>query len=88
MSDAEQKKLDRAYSYGRRALATELLVKAAAEIGCKSITGRLGIMTAELERVRAALREVCEEHGDNEWSDDLDLEDVIRKHLQRHLDKK
>lgn len=36
-----------------------------------------------LERQRAisALRKLCSEHGDNEWPDDLDLEDVITKHL-------
>ncbi|MBE9479820.1 MAG: hypothetical protein IMY80_07625 [Chloroflexi bacterium] len=31
------------------------------------------------------LRELCKEFGDNNWSDDLHLGDVIEKHLARHL---
>lgn len=38
------------------------------------------------ERTRAALREVCRDHGDNDWSDDLHLSDVVEKHLGRYLD--
>ena len=39
------------------------------------------------QRCRAVsmLRQVCEAHGDNDWPDDLDLSDVIEKHLWRHL---
>jgi hypothetical protein len=29
----------------------------------------------------AALRRLCEHHGDNDWPDDLNLADVINKHL-------
>ena len=38
-----------------------------------------------LEQTRATLRRVCAEYGDNDWSDDLHLSDVIEKHLERHL---
>lgn len=48
--------------------------------------------TAELsswraERVAAIrlLREICAEYGDNDWPDDLHLEDILEKHLLRHL---
>lgn len=33
----------------------------------------------------AALREVCEDFGDNNWTDDLHLADVVEKHLTRYL---
>lgn len=33
-----------------------------------------------------ALRELCSEFGDNKWSDDLYMADIIRKHLGRHLE--
>lgn len=33
----------------------------------------------------AALREICARFGDNDWSDDLRLADVIEKHLSNHL---
>lgn len=45
-----------------------------------------GALIAErLDAVRV-LREVCERHGDNDWTDELHLADVIEKHLGRHLD--
>jgi hypothetical protein len=33
------------------------------------------------------LREICEAHGDNDWPDDLQLEDILEKHLLRHLER-
>ncbi len=35
-----------------------------------------------------ALREVCERFGDNDWPDELDLVDIIEKHLHRPLSRK
>ena len=32
-----------------------------------------------------ALREVCAAFGDNDWPDELDLADIIEKHLHRPL---
>ena len=40
---------------------------------------------AERALTVAALREVCEEFGDNEWEPDLTLADVVEKHLARRL---
>lgn len=38
-----------------------------------------------LMEIRAQLRSVCEDFGDNDWDDNLHLGDVIDKHLTRHL---
>lgn len=55
---------------------------------------RLGIDDPEAGKARwvvertatiAALRSICERHGDNDWPDDLHLADVIEKHLARYL---
>lgn len=40
---------------------------------------------AERADAIALLRQVCSEHGDNDWPDDLHLGDIIDKHLWRHL---
>lgn len=40
----------------------------------------------QLEDTRRALRSVCEKHGDNDWSDNLHLADVVTKHLEPYLD--
>jgi hypothetical protein len=29
--------------------------------------------------------DLCADYGDNDWTDDLNLSDVIEKHLARHL---
>jgi hypothetical protein len=41
------------------------------------------------ERARAilALRAICDNHGDNDWPDDLHLADAIEKHLGDHLER-
>jgi hypothetical protein len=43
-------------------------------------------LLAEREDAVAALRRVCAGHGDNDWTVDLHLADVIEKHLERHLE--
>ena len=40
----------------------------------------------EREATVAALRGVCENHGDNEWDEKLHLADVITKHLENYLE--
>ena len=39
----------------------------------------------ERHELVVALRKICDEFGDNDWSDDLCLADVVEKHLSRHL---
>jgi hypothetical protein len=44
-------------------------------------------LISEREQAVTALRNVCKEHGDNDWDESLHLADVIEKHLGRHLDE-
>lgn len=39
----------------------------------------------EREAAIARLRELCLEHGDNDWPDDCPLDEVIENHLGKHL---
>jgi hypothetical protein len=39
----------------------------------------------EREEAITALRDICEEFGDNNWPDTLHLADIIEKHLGRNL---
>lgn len=43
-------------------------------------------LRAQLEDTRAALRSICAAHGNNDWSDSLNLADVVNKHLAWYLD--
>lgn len=42
----------------------------------------------ERQQVVAVLRDVCRDHGDNDWPDDLHLADVVQKHLLPYLDER
>ena len=42
-------------------------------------------LVAERADAIAMLRMVCEDHGDNDWPDDLHLGDIIDKHLLRYF---
>jgi predicted secreted protein len=46
------------------------------------IWGGQGIERAQVVRY---LRYLCAQFGDNDWEDNLHLEDVIEKHLMRYL---
>ena len=39
----------------------------------------------ERENALVALRNVCNEYGDNDWPDGLHLADIIDKHLHRNM---
>lgn len=39
----------------------------------------------ERESAIRELRDICKEFGDNDWGADLNLADIIDKHLGRHL---
>ncbi len=42
-------------------------------------------LVAERSELLLVLRDVCDRFGDNDWSNDLHLVDVIHKHLVPHL---
>lgn len=74
-----------AYVQGQQTLALAIF---------RSITPYLPKGTVErdaaalrIERAEAivALRDICREHGDSEWPDDMHIADIINKHLSHHL---
>lgn len=84
MTEAEEK----AYEQGRRAALVSVVRNALRELGYQdaaSTPAGKASWIIEREEAIAQLRTLCEEYGDNEWSNDLHLGDVIEKHLARHL---
>ncbi len=82
-------KEDRAYIQGSRATWQHMLSQCIGGLmgdGASEKALEPVRLVLQLEQARAALRRVCEDHGDNDWDDDLSLADVIEKHLGRHLD--
>ncbi len=74
---------EQSYIQGSNAAWRRILAEAVRELGPEGDADRWRIERADIV---AALRQVCDEHGDNDWPDNLHLGDVITKHLQRHLD--
>lgn len=72
---------EREFLKGQRSVWARLLRMCMAELGYDSrIAGLI-----EREEIISILREVCKDHGDNNWEEDLNLADIIDKHLYRHL---
>jgi predicted secreted protein len=66
-------------------MATRIMLECARELGEDDPLRKAAVYIAEREQAVAALRELCAEHGDNDWPDNLHLADIIRKRLGRHL---
>lgn len=82
--EQEESAEEQGYIRGHRAAWTSILRQAISELG---MTGRtVESLIVERECAMEALRRICQGHGDNDWSDDLGLADVIEKHLARHLE--
>lgn len=88
MTEAEE----RIYMRGQAGVYRELLGIALRGLGVEHVPDgeaakerRIAALEAHLADVRAQLRMLCEDFGDNDWDDDLHLGDVIDKHVGRHL---
>jgi hypothetical protein len=75
---------DKAYLRGQREAWVEMLKLCLRNLGYES-TDRIDWIV-EREAIIASLRSLCSAVGDNDWSEDLYLADVIDKHLAPHID--
>lgn len=73
------------YFEGRKDFALEIFSKCINELGEKEKTAEQ--WRKERHFTISALRTLCKEFGDNDWSDDLYLPDIINKHLAPYLTK-
>jgi hypothetical protein len=74
---------DDAFEAGRQAVFRSMLGFITGELHGdeRKVAGAI----AHLIDVKTALRGLCEEFGCNEWPDDLNLSDVVEKHLGRKI---
>lgn len=79
---------ERGYDQGKRAALRQVLAHVFRELGLKDADseGRSAAWVLEREEAIARLREICAEHGDNDWDESLHLADIIEKHLGRYLE--
>jgi hypothetical protein len=74
---------DRKWLEGRKSAYRQVLQAALGELGGADKDAQSWRL--EREAAVSQLRDVCEQHGDNDWPDDLHLGDAIEKHLARYL---
>lgn len=72
------------YEKGERAALVSMLRHCLRELGYEGTEAENSKWILEREAAIATLRRECAEIGDNDWSDDLHLSDIIEKHLARH----
>lgn len=87
MSEVKYEKSELDYMAGERRVYINLLAMAISGLRDAEHTEPLdaAILLKERAEAVAVLRHICEEHGDNDWKDNLHLADIIEKHLGRHL---
>lgn len=77
---------ERDYEQGSRAAWTYLLGECLRQLGYETRAVKRVAWIAEREAAIAALRGVCGRFGDNDWTNDLHLADIIEKHLRDRLE--
>lgn len=73
-----------AFMAGRKAEARRILQMLLPEIENDAVREALAYRD-ERERAIVALRDLCKYVGDNDWPDELDLADIIEKHIVNRL---
>jgi hypothetical protein len=76
---------EQAYIQGNRAAYVDMLRLCLKMLGYDDPESQRAAWILEREATIAQLRDVCAEHGDNDWPDDLNLADVVQKHLANYL---
>lgn len=79
----DQRELDYIEDH-RRAWLT-ILQYALRELGTEDVEAEKAAWVSERQETIGILRQVCRDHGDNDWPDNLHLADVVEKHLYRCL---
>jgi len=81
--ESQEDRDDRKYAEGSKAAWQQILNLSMRALGSKM--GSAEELTTERASAIATLRDLCEEFGDNDWPDTLNLSDIIDKHLGRYL---
>ena len=84
--ETKESTYDTAYEDGRRTAWRRVLAECLGELGYLLKEERqIAQLVKEREETIAILRYLCRDFGDNEWNEELNLADIIEKHLGDHL---
>lgn len=77
-----------AYEEGRRSAWRRILAECLGQLDYPEGEKRIAQLVKEREEAIAVLRDLCHRgFGDNNWSEDLNLAGIIKKHLCKYLRK-
>lgn len=82
--EISQESFERGYIEGERRAYLSLLRQCIQHFGEEERDRSAWII--ERQEAIARLRELCEKYGDNDWTDNLHLADIIEKHLGDYLE--
>lgn len=74
-------KEETAYMQGHRAAWQQVLNEALRQLGYDSPESNAARWASEREAAIQSLRARCREKGDNDWDENMHLQDIINKHL-------
>ena len=74
------------YITGSRAAWLAMLQTCLHNLDVDDVAAGQAQWVSEREQTVAMLRQVCEQHGDNDWAETLHLADVVDNHLMKHLE--
>lgn len=75
---------EQSYLLGRKQLLVGQLGEILRELSPMQDVSKEWLIKERQEAINA-LRSICEDHGDNDWNDNLHLADIINKHLGDNL---
>jgi protein-disulfide isomerase-like protein with CxxC motif len=76
---------EQSYLEGRRRAYLAILQECLQSLGIDDVDAGRASWVIERQETVAKLRELCDEYGDLDWDDDLNLADVLAKHLAPYL---
>lgn len=76
---------EQSYMEGYNAAYLRIMREAMSQLGYETSEVAHADWMLERESAISALREACGDFGDNDWENDLNLSDIIEKHLTKHL---
>jgi hypothetical protein len=85
MNKFNQAEHEQSYIRGGRMAWTLMLQECLKHLGYDDPESMKAGWIIEREATVMTLRELCDDFGDNDWRDNLNLSDVIEKHLAKHL---
>lgn len=76
---------EEAYEQESRQVWRTLLALCCKQLGYSDLEVAKVSWTIEREAAIMVLRSICREYNDNDWPADLNLSDIIDKHVYKHL---